>query len=193
MDEKLKKLLYDEGRYKMPDEVLDRFVGMMTEVRLKNRQALMPYGKFDSNVYVLKSGIIRYCYFDGEKEKTYGFTTPGTVMISYHSNIMNQPSFFQVESCGESVVMKVSREQVDELVAESHEFARWMLSIQSMQLYFFEFKHAAINGLAKERYLSLIKNRPEVATRVPLKTIASYLGVSPNYLSRVKGTLPKGK
>ncbi len=177
----------------MPDELLERFTDAMTEVRLKNKDALMPYGKLDNNIYVQKSGIIRMCWFDGEKEKTYGFSTPGTVIISYHSYFMRQPSFFQYESCGESVVMKISKSKVDEMEADSHEFARWLSAIHLQQLYFNEFKYAVINGAAKERFRSLINNRPEIIARVPLKIIASYLGVTPNYLSYLKRTLRENK
>lgn len=193
MDDELKKLIYDECRYKMPDGLMDRFIGAMTEVRLKNREALIPYGKLDVNMYIQKSGIIRVCWFDGEKEKTYGFSGPGTVIISYHAHFMRQPSFFQFESCGEGVVMKISKKDVDELENDSHDFARWMSAIHLQQLYFNEFKYTVINGLAKERFLSLVKNRPEIMERVPLKVIASYLGVTPNYLSNLKKTLKNQK
>lgn len=189
MDNELKKLLYDEYRYKMPDELLDSFIEAMTEVCLKNKEVLVPYGKFDSNVYVQKSGITRFCYFDGENEKTYGFATPGTVMISYHSHFMRRPSFFQLESCGESVVMKIPKKKFDEMVAGSHEFAQWVLTIHLQQLYFNEFRYQVVNGTVKERYLSLIENRPEIVACVPLKDIASYLGCTPNYLSSLKNNL----
>ncbi len=188
MDE-LKKLLYEEYRYKISDSLLDEFIGAMTEVRLKNKEALIPYGKFDDSVYVLKSGIVRWCYFDGETERTYGFSNPGTMIISYHPHYMRRSSFFQIESCGESVVMKISKRKLDSLVEGSHEFALWMLSIQSRKLYFNEFKLAVISGTAKERYLSLIGDRPDMMARVPLNIIASYLGVTPTYLCRLKKEL----
>ncbi len=59
MDDELKRLIYDEYRYRMPDDVFGRFVGAMTEVCLKNREVLIPYGKLDTNVYIHKSGIWR--------------------------------------------------------------------------------------------------------------------------------------
>lgn len=189
----LKHLLDDECRYKMPDDLMDRFLATATEVRLKNREALIAYGKLDTNLYVQKSGAVRVCYFDGEKEKTFGFSAPGTVIISYHSHVMRQPSFFQFESCGESVVLKIAKEEVDRMVVDSHEFAQWMLAMSLTQLYTNEFHHSVINGLAKERYLALVKNRPELIAHVPLKIIASYLGVTPNYLSRLKKTLLRKK
>ena len=173
----------------MSDGLFDEFIGAMTDIHLKNREVLIPYDKLDTNVYLQKSGITRYCYFDGEREKTYAFTTPGTLMISYHSHFLRKPSFYQFESCGESVVGKLSKKYLDEMIERSHEFAQWMLRISMGQLYANELKQSVVNGLAKERFMSLIKNRPEIMARVPMKTIASYLGVTPEYLYRLKKKL----
>jgi signal-transduction protein with cAMP-binding, CBS, and nucleotidyltransferase domain len=190
MDE-LKQLLKNECRFEISDGLLDRFIGAMTEVRLRNKEVLIPYGRVDSNVYVLKSGIVRYVYFEGEEERTWAFAVPGTIMISFHSLYEHQPAFFQLESCGESVVGRVSKSDLYGLVADSHEFAQWFLDIQVSQLYLHELKVSIINGQTRERFRSLIENRPEIIARVPLKIIASYLGVTPNYLSNLKKSLYK--
>ncbi len=182
----LKQLLYEESRYKMSDELFERFIGATTEVDLKNREVLIPYGKLDTNLYVQKSGILRACWFDGENEKTDGFALPGSIVMSYHSHFMRLPAFFQVESCGESSVLKLSKQQLDSLVDSSNEFAKWFIAVQSAQLYLYEFKHSAITGNVKERYQALVKNRPEILNRVPVKIVASYLGITPNYLSHLK-------
>jgi CRP-like cAMP-binding protein len=188
MDE-LKKLLRGECRFKISDELLERFIGRMSEVRLRNREVLIPYGRLDTNLYVQKGGITRYVYFDGQVERTYGFATPGTVMISYHSFYDRQPSFFQLESCGESVVGRISKNDFEEIMSESHEFALWMWSLSLGQLHSNELKVSIINGQARERFMSLVKNRPEIIARVPMNTIASYLGVTPSYLCRLKRQL----
>ena len=193
MDGELKKLLYKECGYKMSDALLERFIGSMTEHHLQNKEVLIPYGKLDTNVYIQKSGILRACYFDGENERTYGFSNPGTVVMSYHGHFMRQPSSFQIESCGECVVLKMSKKELDELIDSSHEFAKWMLAIQAAQLYINEFRHTAISGTAKERYLSLVEKRPEIISFVPSKIIASYLGVTHNHLSYLKKNLREEK
>ncbi len=188
MDSELKKQLdYQAGdMVKMSDELFERFIGSMTGFTLKNKEVLIPYGKLDTNLYVQKTGILRACYFDEGNEKTYGFSNPGTIVISFHSHFVRRPSIFQIESCGESEMLKMTKRELDELLLESHEFARWMLAVHFGQLYINEFKHAQITGQAKERYLFLLENRPEIIERVPVKTLASYLGVTPNYLSRLK-------
>lgn len=189
--ETLKKLLQDEVIYQLTDELMNEFLKSMTEIHLKSREILISYGQVDDNIYVIKDGIIRYCYFDGDKEKTFGFGTPGSVSIQYHCYYMRQPSFFQLEACGESTVMKISKKEFDSLVARSLDFARWMLTMSSGQLYTNEVKLSLINGMAKERFLSLMQNRPEIIARVPLRIIASYLGVTPSSLSRLKRELKK--
>jgi CRP-like cAMP-binding protein len=186
MDDELRKLLYDEAGITMSDELFERITGMMTEIRLKNREVLIAAGRLDTNVYIQKSGLFRAWYFDGRDEKTYGFSNPGTVLMSYHCHFMGLPSLFQLESCGESVALRMSKAQLDELVDSSPEFSKWLLTIQSAQLFIGEFRNTLISGTAKERYLSMIERRPEIVARVPHKIIASYLGIAPTYLSYLK-------
>ena len=59
------------------------------------------------------------------------------------------------------------------------------------QIFSLEMKSSLINGTAKERYLALIKNRPDIIQAVPMKTIASYLGVTPSYICHIKQDLAK--
>jgi CRP-like cAMP-binding protein len=182
----LKKLLYEECHYHLPDELMDEFLNSLTEVKLKSGDMLVRYGQMDDNLYVMKSGIIRYCFFDGDMEKTFGFVVPGNVMIQYHCYYMRLPAFFQVETCVESVVMKISKKEIESFIARSHEFSTWMLTLSLEQLYTNEKKLSIINGLAENRFNALMHNRPEIMANVPLKIIASYLGITPQYLSQLR-------
>jgi CRP-like cAMP-binding protein len=190
VDEELRKLLQDEaGGVEMSDELFTRLIDATTEIKLKNKEVLIAIGQLDTNVYIQKSGIMRACYLDGGNEYTYGFSAPGTVVISYHSYFMHLPSVFQIESCGKSVVLKISKMKMNEIVKSSNEFAEWLLAIHSAQLFSNEFKIANITGNAKDRYRSYIKNRPEIVAGVPAKLIASYLGISTVHLSRLKKSI----
>ena len=88
-------------------------------------------------------------------------------------------------------VVRITRQRYDTLTAQSHDFARWALQMAHGQLFFFEMKNSVINGDAKERFLSLVKNRPEIMEKVPLKFVASYLGITQSYLSRLKKAVMK--
>ncbi len=134
---------------------------------------------------------MRFAYFDGLKEMTFGFSTPGTIIIQYHSFYSRQPSFFQIESCGKSTVMKVSKSDFDALTRSSEEFINWMFSIQAAQLWLYEKKLSILNGTAKERFEALVKNRSEILEKVSSKVIASYIGITPSSLSRLKREMKK--
>ncbi len=184
--ETLRKQLNAECSYSMEDETMDRFIALMTEVELKAGEALIPYGKFDDNVYILKDGIMRTIYFDGLKEITYSFALPGTMMISYYSYYMRSPSFFQLEACCDSVMMKVTKREFVELIRQSNDFAQWIIWLSTAQLWIYEKKLSVVNGDAKERFESLLKNRPEIIEKVSAKIIASYIGITPQYFSKLK-------
>lgn len=185
----LKELLNKVCDYRMSDETMDLFLGLSVEIRLNNKQLLIPYGKLDDNVYILKDGLIRFAYFDGMVEKTFSFSTPGNLIISYHSFYKQIPSSFQYESCGKSVVLRLSKANVDELLKQSADFANWMFRMSLEQLWCREMKVTIINGTAAERFESLIKNRPEILKIASNKIIASYIGVTQQSLSRLKRQL----
>ncbi len=184
--ETLRKLLYAECDYRMKDETMDRFLESMTELKLKRNQPLIPYDKLDDNIYVIKKGIIRTAYFDGFNEKTFAFALPGTVLISYYSFCKGIPSFSKLEACCESVIMKLSKARFTELASQSHDFSQWMMYMSLEELMYHEKKREVVNGDARERFEALIVNRPEIIENVSSRIIASYIGITPIYLSKLK-------
>ncbi len=186
IDNNLRKLLKDESKYEVSDQLLDWILAKSTEHELKKNDVLVSYGKIDSDVYVLKKGVMRYVYFDGDREKTYGFASPGTFMIQYHCFVEAQPAFFQVEACTDSIVLKISKRDIDEMVKTSHEFAQYMLHLSLAQCYSNEYKYAILNGLARDRFMLLLKNRRDITECVQNKVLASYIGITPSYLSFLK-------
>jgi CRP-like cAMP-binding protein len=189
--DEFRKLLHAECTYRMKEETMDEFIGLMSEMELKNKEVLVPYGKLDNNVYIVRSGILRYAYFDGAKEVTFGFALPGTVMISYYAFYKHEPSFFQIEACCPSSVMKISKAAFDSLTERSNDFALWMLRLSASQLWLYEKKLAVVNGEAKDRFESLLRLRPEIIDTVSSRILASYIGIIPSSLSRLKRQFKK--
>ena len=150
---------------------------------------LVKAGEIDDNIYVVKSGIIRRAYNVADKTVTKSFAAAGSVIVSWHSYLYNKPSFTMFEACSDAVVMRVSKELFDKMIATSHEFAQWILSIVQATLFLDEYKASVIHGDIKERYMALIKNRPNIMREVPLGYIASYLGITQQHLSRIRKEL----
>jgi CRP-like cAMP-binding protein len=189
--ETLRKLLDAECGYRMKDETMDRFLELMTDVKLKRGKALISYGDICNSVYILKQGIVRNSYFDGFNERTFTFALPGTLLISHYAFTKGLPSFNQYEACCDSVVMKIPKAKFIGLANESHDFAQWMMYMSLEQLFFLEKKREVMNGTARERFKALIENRPEIIETVSSKIIASYIGITQSYLSTLKKELAK--
>lgn len=184
--EKVEKLLLNECNYPLSEKIMERFLAPREEIPLKKNEILVMSNVIDTNIYVVEDGILRFSYMDGLREVTFGFALPGTMIISMHSFYCHLPVFYQIEACCPSKVVKIPKKHYDTMVTESHDFARWALEMANGQLFFYEKKNHIINGDAKERYLSLVHNRPDILEKVPLKIIASYLGITQSYLSRLK-------
>ncbi|MBO5747851.1 MAG: Crp/Fnr family transcriptional regulator [Muribaculaceae bacterium] len=187
----LKRLLRLECEFQLSDELMDSFLSRFTKRDIKSKSTLISCGEIDSNVYIVKEGIFRVSHMDGTKEITLGFALPGTMVVSWFSFYYNKPSYFQIDACCDSVVLELPKQVFDSYVKESHEFSQWALSMAQCQLYYDEMKQSVINGNAKERYISLLNNRPEILQNVPLGIVASYLGVTPQYLSYIRKQLTK--
>jgi CRP-like cAMP-binding protein len=191
--EEFKRILALEAPFQLSDEMMNIFCASMEEMKLKRYDVLVKAGVVDDNVYIVKKGVLRRAYNVGDRTITKSFATKGSVILSWHSYLMSKPSFTIFEACCDSVVMRVSKARFDELIATSHEFSRWVLSIVQSTLYLDEFKSSVLSGDVKERYISLIKNRPEVMHDVPLGFIASYLGITQQHLSRIRKQIATGK
>lgn len=191
--EDFKKRLAEEAEFKLSEETMNLFCSCMEEVHIKKYDYMIKSGDIDNNIYIVKDGIIRRTHEVGDKIMTNSFAIKGSVLMSWHCYYYNQPSYSQFQACCDSVLMKVTKAKFDELIATSHEFAQWALSLAHGTLYYQEFKSRAIKGTVKERYTSLIKGRPEIIQKVPLGFIASYLGITQSHLSRMRNELAKEK
>lgn len=183
----LRQLLRKECGYIPTDETLDLFLHETETFTYDSGEILIHVGHTDSNLYVVASGIIRFVDMDGEKERTSAFGTPGTIFMSKYSFVKNMPSYYQVEACCPSVLLRIRHKRYEELVRKSHDFTLWMLNLAHEELFYQELKNSKVNnGNAKERFLAIIKNRPEIIGSVQQKIIASYLNITPEYLSRLR-------
>lgn len=77
--EKIKRLLQLECNYRLPEPILDEFLGLAVEIHLDARDVLVMSGQVDPDIFIVKEGILSHSYFDGEKEKVAYFSLPGTM------------------------------------------------------------------------------------------------------------------
>lgn len=179
-----------EGTFGPSDDLLDRIIGIARPISLKPGGILIGYGQLNTDVYIVKEGILQLLYFDGVKEVTFGFAFPGTFLLSPHSFYMNQPAVMQIEACRiSSTVMRIPKRKFDKLLEESHELALWMFNLALGQIYTSELKVTYVSGSAVERYKRLLKIRPDIVTAISMNRLASYLGITPSWMCKLRKKL----
>ena len=162
MDAFIKKLC---DKYKVLESDVQTLLGCMEEVHFKKRDLIVREGTKNSNLYFIKTGIWR-----GYADNAY--------------------SLINIEAMCDSVAYSISRATLNQLYHSSIGLANLGLRLMDHQLLLQE--NWLINSgspRAKERYLTLIKETPELLQYVPLKYIASYLWITPQSLSRIRASL----
>lgn len=192
--EKIKELLRKEVGLDPNGKEVDKFLALAKEIPFAPGEPVIESGKVDRNVYVVKEGIIRYVDQSGEKERTFAFGTPGTMFMSMYSFWKGDPAYHRIEACCDSIILKVTYKDFWNLVNNNLDIAKWMLNIAYGELHSIEYMHSNIrNGNSMQRFLYLWNDRPEIIRKVPQKIIASYLEITPEYLSRIKNHAIRGK
>jgi CRP-like cAMP-binding protein len=161
---------------------------------VKKGTPLLNWGqKSNYGYFVLKGCIRAYYVIDGE-EKTTAFYTE-MEGLTPHCVINKEPSEYYV-SCIEDSILTVAKPEMEvEIFAKFPKFETLcrVLSEELLakeQINFDEFKTSS----PEQRYLNLLQKRPDLIQRVPQHQLASYLGIKPQSLSRLRARiLEKGK
>ncbi len=183
----IKELIKQELGYLPEGDGLDELLSCGELKTYQRRAAIIESGRLEPDVYIVCKGIVRFFDNSGDRERTYGFALPGTIFVSQHSFVMNMPSYFCVEACCTAEILKISKADFWSTVERHYALALFLLHYAHGELFYREHKIAAVlNGSAADRFRSMLGDRPVIIEQVPQKIIASYLGVTPEYLSKLK-------
>ncbi|MBL0358408.1 MAG: Crp/Fnr family transcriptional regulator [Chitinophagaceae bacterium] len=160
---------------------------------VKKGVTLLKEGQKSQDCYfVLKGCIRKYYIIDGE-EKTTAFYTEMEALTP-HCVINKAPSEYFI-SCVEDSILAVSNSDMEVEINSKFPKFEIMCRILSeellakQQINFDEFKTSS----PEQRYQNLLENRPDLIQRVPQQQIASYLGIKPQSLSRLRARILEKK
>ena len=158
------------------------------KILVKKDTFLIREGQTEKYSYFVFDGILR-CWLLNHKgdEQTFWFCKEGTFSMSNISFTLQESSAFNVQTVVDSVIYRIDKEQVSELY----------ITIPKVKIVFEELTAILLDKLLK-RNIDLIKYSPEqyylqmieeygiTLNYIPLKDIASYLGITPQALSRIR-------
>ncbi len=185
MDQKLLK--YFSKIMPLTQQEADAIAATMIIRQSKKGDILLKEGQISTEAYFVLEGCVRQYFIIDGKEKTANFFTKEQWVISINSFSYRQPSTHYMECALDSVLVVGNREKEQDLYRR---FPRLeSVSRKVLEKVFAEQQQLMavyITDNAEQRYEKLLHSRPELLQIIPQYQIASYIGVQPESLSRIR-------
>lgn len=185
MNEKLRDYLSQYVEFS--EEKWMKYENVFVHKSLKKGEFLLQPGQVCHNLSFVVSGYFRVFSISHEKEHTTNFFFENGFASDYQSFLTQKPSYEYIEALVDSEVLQLSHSQRDEIIEKERTFARFSrLLAEKSFIALSNRTHALLNHNPEERYDELLQQRPKIFERVAQYHIASYLGITPEYLSRIR-------
>jgi CRP-like cAMP-binding protein len=166
---------------------IETLAEILVPFKVNKGEKLMKEGEICSYMYYVERGMVRQFYYKGGRDVTEHFSYEGRIVICIESFLKQEPSRLMVEALETSWVFGIPYNKITQLIEVDREMA---------QLYRKILEHALISSQehadsqrfenATERYVRLLKTKPEIVLRAPMVHVASFLQMTPETLSRVR-------
>ena len=159
------------------------------EVKLPKGEVVFREGQVAKQIYFIESGLARmYYYNESGKDITYVFFTENNFMAPSESFLEQQPSKYFIELLEDSKLRVISKDGLEKMLEQFPILEKIKTHILSYFLYQANKRIVALQFQnAQQRYETLEETQGDILTRVSLGQIASYLGITQETLSRIRG------
>lgn len=174
-------------RIKKDTENWLKFEGLFAERKIPSHCVLLREGEVAHQIHFIRQGCLRMWFNKDGKDITFQFFFEGQAVASIDSLLSRKPSLFSIETIEPLTVISFSHADFIRLKQTYPDLEDGL-----QQILFARFRNYAqlflsrIKDSPRERYQELVINHPEIIKRVPQHYIASYLGITPISLSRIK-------
>lgn len=172
----------------LSNEAEDAFLNIITILSIKKNNDLQPIGHTCRTIYFIKKGIARVYYYKDGTDITEYFAFENNLVARVESLFTGRPSSKAIQILEDSEIIAINATALFKLYDDFPDIER--LARKITEAAYVE----SVNRLesiqfhsADERYKALLEEDPNILQRVPLKYIASYLGITQVSLSRIRG------
>lgn len=172
----------------LTDEENEEFIACFKEAKIKKRQFIVqPNFITKHRNYVVKGAFRAYVIADDGQDHTVTFAIEDWWITDYNSYIFQQPATMFVVALEDSIILQLDYEKEQFLKKQNHKFETFFRTVAERGLAFQQ--RRVISNLtqrAEERYENFVTKYPLIVQRVPQYALASYLGMTTEFLSRIR-------
>lgn len=177
-----------EEKIKLSDVEKDICKSLFSPKKLRKRQYILQQDDICKNLIFVEKGILRSYSVDTKgNEHILQFAPEGWWISDVYSFLTGEAAVYNIEAIEDSELLLISKSSLDELYERVPKFERYFrLLSQANMVATHRRLTASLSDSADEKYLRLLSAYPNIVARVPQHMIASYLGITPETLSRVR-------
>ncbi len=172
---------------KQNEEARKLFQDLLIEKEIASKTILLKEGEISNTIFLIKKGCLREWFNKDGKDFTFQFFFEGQPVASIDSFMNHEPSLFTIESIEPSIIYSIKKSDFEKLLNIYPG-----LNTRFQDMIFDRFRHygqlflSRIKDTPQERYAELLKHNHNIIKRVPQHYIASFLGITPISLSRIR-------
>lgn len=166
----------------------DRFTSVLKPRTLRKRQYLVQAGDvFRYECFVNKGSLRTYQIDNNGQERIVMFAFEDWWTGDMYSFLSGQPALYNVDALEDAELLLIEKKQLEQLYIDIPKFDRFFrILLQNAYISMQRRISDNMSLTAEARYLDFIKRYPHFEQRLSLKQIASYLGITPESLSRIR-------
>ena len=172
----------------LPPPAVELLGSILVPLKFQKGETILEEGKVCRALYFVERGMVRQYYYKNKKDVTEHFSFEGRIVFCIESFLKQEPSRLIVEALENTWLYAIPYDELHNLMERNQEME---------MLYRKILEHVAISSQehadsqrfenAAERYDRLLREKPEIILRAPMVHIASFLQMTPETLSRVRG------
>jgi CRP-like cAMP-binding protein len=189
-------ILDNVGKYiQLTKKEEERFLSVLEEKKLKKKQFLLHEHEVNTfTAFVLKGCLRSYSIDRNGFEHVLQLAGPNWWIADIHSLITKQPAKLNIDALEDSEILVLSRNEQEKLFEEIPKFERFFRILTENSIAANHSRLMDYMGLtAQERYAAFCQRYPQLMRQLPQKQIAAYIGVTPEFLSKMKAELLRKK
>ena len=175
----------------LEDEEFDEFKSILSPVAVKKKEKIIKPGMYlDTEYYVVQGCLKAYHTSETGDNSVVQFAIEDWWIADFNAFFNEVPAKLTIEAVEDSVLLGLKKSNLEELYSRIPKFERFF-RIKTTNAYL-SLTNRIQSGLEKdsrERYIEFCKTYPSIEQRVPNYHIASYLGIKPESLSRIRREL----
>lgn len=158
-----------------------------TVQKLRKGELLIRSGEICRQVNFINKGLLRMFYMIDGREICTGFINENEYISQYDSFLTKQPSTGNIDALEDCELINLSYDDMQAIYKTNPVFERFGRKIAEMLFIMISFQATRLLTMTpEERYQSVIEQQPFVIQRVPQYMIASFIGITPEHLSRLR-------